>query len=509
MTYIKYKSGGNSSRSALGRVIDYCLQPHKTQVGENVFCTSGVDCVPAYALDQFMVTKQAWGKCSGTYFYHYVQSFDPHEGITPQEVNAIGLEFAARAWPGHEVLVATHIDKDHRHNHFVINSVNQETGMKLRQSPKTLLELRSLSDEICSAHGLSVLKPYARKPDVRDVKNGEYRSAVRSDSWKFRLRSAITMSMETSWTPEQFCARMREFGYETVWRADRKHITYVCLNEPPHRDGKQKRCRDKSLSDTKFLKEVMEVEFAIRKRILEEVEHGRADEDELTDPTSGITGRGAQTAGVYERGADGYAPGAVTADRGAEILSGSTAGGADTGWEVSREKLCGEYHGQSADRGHEEHEDGRARDTAADGDAWLDAVPRYVDLLAGLFPRPSLKGKTREEVQREIDAEREAKNVGAAMGIPLTVVLLLIQKAKADELDEARDVFTHARPGVTSVPAEPFAYGDDDEGADDLDEGEDEYDEGEVYDDEYDSDEYYDPDDEDDTEDQDAGPTMS
>ncbi len=96
------------------------------------------------------------------------------------------------------------------------------------------------------------------------------------------------------------------------------------------------------------------------------------------------------------------------------------------------------------------------------------------------------------------------------MGIPLTVVLLLIQKAEADELDEARDVFRHARPGVTSVPAEPFAYGDDDEGADDLDEGEDEYDEGEVYDDEYDSDEYYDPDDdEDDTEDQDAGPTMS
>ena len=119
MTYNKYKKGGNSSRSALDKVIDYCLQPHKTQVGENVFCTSGVDCVPAYALDQFMATKQVWGKFGGTYFYHYVQSFDPHERVTPQEVNAIGLEFAACAWPGHEVLVATHIDREHRHNHFV------------------------------------------------------------------------------------------------------------------------------------------------------------------------------------------------------------------------------------------------------------------------------------------------------------------------------------------------------------------------------------------------------
>ena len=150
MTYIKYKSGGNSSRSALGRVIDYCLQPHKTRVGENMFCTSGVDCVPAYALDQFMATKQAFGKCGGTFFYHYVQSFSPDEAVTPQEVNAIGIEFAARAWPGHEVLVATHIDKDHRHNHFVINSVNHETGMKLRQSPKTLESLRRLSDKICA-----------------------------------------------------------------------------------------------------------------------------------------------------------------------------------------------------------------------------------------------------------------------------------------------------------------------------------------------------------------------
>ena len=516
MTYIKYKSGGNSSRSALGRVIDYCLQPHKTQVGENAFCTSGVDCVPAYALDQFMATKQAWGKCTGTFFYHYVQSFAPDEPVTPEEVNRIGVEFASRAWPGHEVLVATHVDRDHRHNHFVINSVNHETGMKLRQSPKTLQSLRQLSDEICSAHGLSVLKPYAQKPGVRDVRNGEYRAAVRSESWKFRLRGAITACMEMCWTPEQFCSQMREYGYETVWHDDRKHITYTCLNEPPNKDGKLKKCRDRSLSDTKYLKEAMENEFAIRKRILAEAEHGRADADERADdPTLDLAGRGAQTVGVYEHGADGYAPGTVEGDRGAEIPSGSMAGEPVTGWEVSREKLCGKYHGQSADRSHEEHEDDRARDAEAEHDAWLDAVPRYVDLLAGLFPRPSLKGKTREEVQREIDAEIEAKNVGVAMGIPLAVVMLLIQKAKADELDSARDVFAHARPAVTSVPAEPVAYGEDDDEADNLDE-DDEPDYGydddgeEVYDkdDEYDSTEYYDPD-EDDTEDQEEGPIMS
>ncbi len=86
----------------------------------------------------------------------------------------------------------------------------------------------------------------------------------------------------------------------TVWRAGRKHITYTCLNEPPNKDGKLKKCRDRSLSDTKYLKEAMENEFAIRKRILEAAEHGRADADErAADPALHLAGRGAQTAGGY------------------------------------------------------------------------------------------------------------------------------------------------------------------------------------------------------------------
>jgi len=383
--------------------------------------------------------------------------------------------------------------------------VNHETGMKLRQSPKTLLELRSLSDEICSAHGLSVLKPYEKKSEVRDVKNGEYRAAVRSESWKFRLRNAITACMEMCWTPELFCSRMREYGYETVWRADRKHITYVCLNEPPNKDGKLKKCRDRSLSDTKYLKEAMENEFAIRKRILEAAEHGRTDADERsTDPALDLAGRGAQTVGVYERSTDEYAPGTVTTDRGAEIPSGQAD--RSTGWEQERGTLTGKRVQRTETVRDEEQQDFRDDESERIlADARM-RWPEYLDILSGLFPRPSLKGKTREEVQREIDAEIEAKNVGTALGIPLAVVLLLIQKAKADELDDARDVFAHARPGVVTLPAEYVAYGDDGEEADDLGE-DDESDYG--YDDDgeeaYDEDDDFDPDDDDD---QGSGPVM-
>ena len=97
-------------------------------------------------------------------------------------------------------------------------------------------------------------------------------------------------------------------------------------------------------------------------------------------------------------------------------------------------------------------------------------------------------------MQREIDAEIEAKNIGTAMGIPLAVVMLLIQKAKADELDDARDVFAHARPAVAPAPAESTVYGDDDEA--DLDEDDEyEYDSDDDGEEVYDDDDDYDPDD--------------
>ena len=105
--------------------------------------------------------------------------------MTAEQVHEIGLAFAKKAWPGHEVLVTTHTDVAHLHNHFVINSVHYENGRKLRQSPGTLTELRSLSDGICQQHGLSVLEPY--KKDGANISSREYRAAAKGDSWKFKL----------------------------------------------------------------------------------------------------------------------------------------------------------------------------------------------------------------------------------------------------------------------------------------------------------------------------------
>ena len=103
------------------------------------------------------------------------------------------MEFAKKAWPGHEVLVTTHSDAEHIHSHFVINSVNFENGYKLRQNPQSLIKLRALSDEICKAYGLSILTRY--EGGGSKVSSREYRAAVKGESWKFRLMSDIDAVM--------------------------------------------------------------------------------------------------------------------------------------------------------------------------------------------------------------------------------------------------------------------------------------------------------------------------
>lgn len=130
MATIKFIPESRQSLSAMKGVISYCLQEKK--VADNATgqrMVSGISCDGENSFIEFLTTKQAYRKTNGINFYHYVQSFSPDENITPQEVHAVAREFAERAWPGHEILVATHCDADHLHSHFVINSVGFENGI--------------------------------------------------------------------------------------------------------------------------------------------------------------------------------------------------------------------------------------------------------------------------------------------------------------------------------------------------------------------------------------------
>ena len=195
--------------------------------------------------------KKVYGKDNGFFFYHYAQSFSPKEKITPEQAHEIALEFAERAWSGHEVLVTTHCDANHIHSHFVINSLGFESGKKLRQSPSTLKKLRKLSDEICIAHGFSVLQPY--QGGKNSMSSREYRARLKGNSWKEKLANDIDKAMEFSGSIDEFIRNMSILGYHMTWTDTRKNITFHCPNG--------KKCCDDKLHDNKYLKENIENEL--------------------------------------------------------------------------------------------------------------------------------------------------------------------------------------------------------------------------------------------------------
>ena len=254
-TAIKNKT---QTAGVLGGVLKYVQQEKKTCAGGLRFIT-GHNCVPQSAYTEMMTTKQRFKKTDGRQFYHFVQSFAETDALTPQEANAIGLELAQRAFPGYEVVIATHVDTNHLHNHLVVNSVSCENGRKLHQNRDTLLAHRKLNDEICMAHGLRVLEEPERYPKKKRMKPGEYQAGLRNDSWKLDLIQAINEALEYAVDRESFIENMEQEGYEVTWTDTRKHITFTCPNG--------RKCRDSSLHDETFLKENLEALFAYRQAV--------------------------------------------------------------------------------------------------------------------------------------------------------------------------------------------------------------------------------------------------
>ena len=265
VTFIRNKK---QSAGALGGVKRYVEQEKKTLDPSGACLVSGQNCTPQFADKEFLATRVLHHKDSPVYFYHYTQSFSPDENIDGKTAHDIAKEFAARAWPDSEVLIATHIDAAHIHSHFIVNAVCYESGKMLRQGPNTLKGLRQISDEICRAHGLSVLPPNPEQKS-NGMSAREYRIAEKRNSWKYRLINAIDDCMTYAGSKEEFIKLMDEYrimptdkcGIGVRWEDTRKNITYTLPSSM--------RCRDDRLHEEKYLKENMEHEFAIRQETLQ------------------------------------------------------------------------------------------------------------------------------------------------------------------------------------------------------------------------------------------------
>ena len=351
-TFTAIKNRGGSSR-ALGGVLHYVQQEEKT-TWEDRQLVSGWNCTAQSVYDEMRLTKEQFHKTDGRQYYHFVQSFDKQDNLSPQEVHAMGLELAQREFPNFEVLVATHVDTGHFHNHLVVNSVSFQDGKKLHQSAADLQAHRIINDEICAAHGLEILPPPQKRVKQKRMNTREYRSAAKGESWKFRLMNTIDQCMKYAATREEFISLMKSEGYEVRWTENRKNITYTT--------PAGMKCRDNRLHEEKYTKEVMEHEFRVRAALIhggiEAEERSAADTTPSLSQQRGMAGAapsagraGGAYRGPHSPSAGGFQPeGAVLrpgSDGGPGARCGGNTGAAATGWEKERDFYFASQSGDS------------------------------------------------------------------------------------------------------------------------------------------------------------------
>ena len=343
--FVNYKRG-TQSRAAMRGVMLYVMQEKKS-AWEGAPLVSGINCQPQSVYDDFLNTKLLYHKDGGVMFYHMVQSFPKGKMIDPRQAHEAARRLA-EYFDGCEVLVCTHVDREHTHSHCVINSVNFETGKKLHMAKKQLQALMRRNDAICQEMGLPVFEPIAQQ--ARGMSGAEYHTALKGQSWKLQLMNTIDECMKYAADKDAFVSLMASEGYAVRWESIRKYITYTTP------DGM--RCRDSKLHEEKYCKEVMEHEFRIRAEIAsartqaaQPPADSAADAGTTSRSTSHKSGLGANDeihgcTVVPCRSADGSVGERQQADvaashadaAGQSAESGAASGTDDrTGWEAERE----------------------------------------------------------------------------------------------------------------------------------------------------------------------------
>ena len=256
MPIIHFINNKTQTAGGMKNVLNYVSRKEKT-VSEDKRFVTGVNCSPETALDEMTATKNLYHKPDGRLYYHMVQCFPSGYEIEPELAHRIAVELAEKAFGKFEVVVATHIDREHIHSHLVLNSVSFEDGKKYHSNKESVEELMKLSDEICQHYGVHVLETPKKKMNRDYLSDSEYRSAKRGESFKWELMNVINQVMKQAKTKKQFCYLMKQQGYSVRWEDNRKYITYTCPNG--------RRCRDNKLHGERYRKENMEYEFKTRR----------------------------------------------------------------------------------------------------------------------------------------------------------------------------------------------------------------------------------------------------
>ena len=214
--YVKDRAKTTKSAGSLEEAIDYALNREKT---EQTIFEDAIGCTCENAYVDMVKTKERFHKKEGVQGYHLVQSFAEGE-VSPELAHLIGQELAEQLLKGqYEVVITTHLNTKHYHNHLVWNSVSMVDGRKYHSNAQSYFtEVRQISDQLCRKYGLSVIQTNQGKAMHYAQWKAE---AEGKPTWRTAIRLDIREAIGVSFSWSQFVKEMEKRGY--TWKLNRKH----------------------------------------------------------------------------------------------------------------------------------------------------------------------------------------------------------------------------------------------------------------------------------------------
>lgn len=258
-----------ASKGGTGNLENYLKKESKTE--EKLI--TGHDCDSSKFAKSFELTRNLNNQTAGREHYHIVQSFAKGE-TTAEQAHEIGNKLAkSENFKGFQAVVITHKDKEHIHNHIVINSVSFETGKKYVSNAKSLYKIRDFSDNLCREYGLKVVEKKLEKEvrtfDFNKQKVFEKANEGKVKSYVIETKTAVDKALETATNKKEFIEQMEGQGYSVKWNdklkpngeLENKNITFANEN------GEKVRLSNlqKTFSDEKYSREGLAKEFDLVK----------------------------------------------------------------------------------------------------------------------------------------------------------------------------------------------------------------------------------------------------
>ena len=246
----------------LRNVIDYARNADKT---EKEFYVSGINCEPDSAYEEMQDTKDFYHKNDKILAFHGYQSFVQGE-VSPEIAHKIGVQLANEMWGDRfQVIVTTHLNTNHIHNHLLLNSVSFKDGLKYYSNRTNTARLRHISDEICREYGLSVLEEKPCKKSKINFDN-YYKKSLYNDNYSNNAKRDLDLAIRQAYSYDDFLYLMKKLDYEVIFRAGKISIR----KEPYKRNIRIERRYGENYSIENIKRRILE-EHAVRVPFIESV----------------------------------------------------------------------------------------------------------------------------------------------------------------------------------------------------------------------------------------------